>query len=141
MIPTRSKTKIPQGWSYPVGAEIVSKALEDIPQYENIYLRFLWLNPSSHLARKDKSRLHILGIRYTNPQHTANEENWYVDISAVPSQMRVVIQDQLVNQVLSYARSWMTAERPASWYESWKNLDVDFYLDTQRFEYQESGAA
>jgi hypothetical protein len=141
MIPTRGKTKIPQGWSYPVGAEIVSKALEAIPQYESVYLRFLWLNPSSHLARKDKSRLHILGVRYIHPQHTANAENWHVDISAVPSEIRVTIRSHLIDHVLPYARLWMTTERLPSWYGSWKNLDVDFNLETEQFEYQESEVA
>ena len=40
LIPTRSKGKISQLLSYPIGAERVSSALASVPQYKELVLHF-----------------------------------------------------------------------------------------------------
>jgi hypothetical protein len=40
MIKTVYKEKLPKGYSYPVGAEIISAALSEVPQYEEIEICF-----------------------------------------------------------------------------------------------------
>ena len=141
MIPTKSKTKIPHRWSYPIGAELVSQTLKGIPQYDNIYLSFLWINPASRLAHHDKSKLHLLTIAYTNPEQIAINENWSVNVSAVPSELKMSVRDYFQTEIFARVRAWMIAKKPNSWYQSGKILNVALNFDDEKIEYQAWEAA
>lgn len=134
MIPTRSRTRIPQGWSYPIGAQVVSHALEGVTQYESLALRFLWQNPASRLAGGDRSRLFLLGVHHTNPEQTALDRNWLIDIMAVPGEQKALVSDLLVQQVLPQVHSWMVKSRTPAWHARENHLYVSFNLDTQHLE-------
>lgn len=134
LIPTHHKTKMPRGWSHPVGAELISKALLGLPEYDSIYLRFLW---SSQYKVETKEGL--LSISYESPDQTAMEQNWRIDVFAVRSEHKLLLRQRIVEEVLPRAREWMTRPRTPAWYQEWKSLDASYNWDTENIEYRESG--
>ncbi|RYG62456.1 hypothetical protein EON80_23090 [bacterium] len=130
LIPTRSKTKIPHGWSYPVGAEVISTALAGVPQFESIHLRFLWMNPNSADARRySDSLIHLMNVNYATPGGM-DEQNWGVDVSAVPSPLKDRLKAEIAGPILQTARVWMMTERNALWYATSQSMAV--WFDTNR---------
>jgi hypothetical protein len=114
-IPTTSKTKMPQGWSYPVGAEAISDSLQGILQFEFISLRFLWSNPTSHWARQhDQSTMGLVTASY-RPPSGPYPLNWEIDVHGIPTEMKAKLKDEIITEVLPKVRSWMTAQRTAVW--------------------------
>jgi hypothetical protein len=103
LIRTASRDKLPRGFSYPVGAEIVSSALHDIPQFSLMEIHFAWKDGfwTSRYNEKLKAlgKITVLEVCYEN----WNGE-WRIDVSAVPSEHKQIAGRQLSDALPRFAR-------------------------------------
>lgn len=58
LIPTASKEKLPEGFSYPLGAEAISEVFDTVPHLENATIWFSWRDEywASSWRKKIESR-------------------------------------------------------------------------------------
>jgi hypothetical protein len=115
LIPTSFKSKIPHTLSYPIGAETISSALRDVPQFGDMTLQFwLW-----KFLRPDQTRAYsVLVLSYSRVAkslHTAKnqlkysqlEPRWTIMVRPVPRDRRHFIKARLEEEALPFARRWL----------------------------------
>jgi len=115
IIPTKFKEKIPKGFSYPIGAKILSESFGDVPQFDFFTISFwhkdgYWA--SSYRAKiKEKSSIKIIEVSYEHlrPHFSSSqfmiesgyyEPKWHIRVNAVPSEYAALIKEQLSANVL-----------------------------------------
>jgi hypothetical protein len=114
-IPTKFKEKIPRGFSYPIGAELLSSALSETPQIDLFILRFSYQDEywaSSYATKiKEKSQIRIIEVTYKNhrPHHSASNDmiesgyygpKWEIRVNSLPSEYAAIAKEQLISRVL-----------------------------------------
>ncbi len=105
MIKTTYKEKLPKGYSYPVGAEIISAGLSDVPQYEELGIDF-WIKDEFRASRynqkiKESGDIIILKARYFSYSWGSG---WTIEINSVPSAFKKDASEKIVSQVLPALR-------------------------------------
>jgi len=134
LIPTLGKkTPIPRDWSYPIGAEILSRTFSGVPQFKQLSIGFNW-----SLPKKGVATLPLFGIEYADPRKTALERNWMITLYAVPASRKAFVRDLFIAEVLPRARAWMADKRPQTWYAGWKFFNVRANQQTFDLEFEES---
>jgi hypothetical protein len=123
LIPTAHKEKIPKGFKYPVGAELVSRALSGAPQFGLFELRFSWKDSfwaSEYRARINAAgAMEIMEIEYS--PHARLHPPWTIRVYAVPS-----AEGQSAKELLEHSlqtlktRLMSTGMEPG--YFSWKAI-------------------
>lgn len=128
VIPTSARFQLPKGFSYPLGAERISAALEGVPQFGKLTVCFfydgsaaarrqlcesatpivvLWAS-HTHLVRgHSASRQLMLEGHYT--------ERWELTVSSVLSSQKHVVGNSLERTGLPAIRRWMLISRETSW--------------------------
>jgi hypothetical protein len=116
VIPTEWKSKLPQTLSYPLGAEMLSKAFAGVPQFDKLKVRF-WFY--SQARPETLERYSVLEIDYRRPAksvHTQPESlgedglpklAWSITVRPVPRIHRNSIRTQLRDVALPQARLWL----------------------------------
>ena len=85
LIRTRRKEKLPKGFSYPIGAELLSMKLTGVPQYSIAEIAFSWKD--TFWASEYQSRLRELGrILIVDAGYSSRFDSWTIRIHAVPSE-------------------------------------------------------
>lgn len=110
MIKTSHKDKLPQGMSYPVGAEILSNALVGVPQYEDLKISFWFEN--SWLKKRDfrynqkvKEQDEIMILKISHSSFSRFDfDKWRITVSSVPSTHKKQVSEQLIAHVLPELR-------------------------------------
>ena len=91
LIRTRLKEKLPKGFSYPVGAEMISTALEGIPHFQELSIRFSWKDrfwaSKYNASVRAAGKLTMISVNFWR--------EWVISVHAVPSQHRNSAQVQL----------------------------------------------
>ena len=133
---TARKGKCPGGVSYPVGAEFLSKALADIPQFDEVVLDFYLGDRQSGVP------LCFMCLEYNPNGIGFNLENrWSLAISAVPSTLKSPIRQALSEGGgLTRIKEWLTQSRPPLWFEAYKRLIISFEPVEKLLVYREEGA-
>jgi hypothetical protein len=100
LIHTSFKEKLPKGFSYPVGAEVISSALQGVPQFSLATIYFSWKDTfwASKYTEKLKAlgKITILEVDYWS--------NWSISVHAVPSAHRQAAREQLLGRLPTLAR-------------------------------------
>jgi hypothetical protein len=131
MIPTRVKSKLPRGLSYPIGAEAINEALAGPPHVEAMSLWFsdhaVW--PGSEFRRVLGARepYRILDVRFRTasaPGFIGSrdmirigwfDEAWEIHVYPVLSEFRHLAHRLLLEQGLPAVARWLRAsDRPGS---------------------------
>lgn len=117
MIKTTTKAKLPQGKSYPVGAEVISDHLLGVPQYDLITITF-WVQDQHFTSEynkkiKDKGKIKVLEAEFS----TVFDE-WKIRINSVPSEFKSSVNEQLTSRVLPELKRRLTDQK----------LSKDFFL-------------
>jgi hypothetical protein len=94
------KRRTRPGWCHPIGAEVISAAFADVPQYAELLL--LFCDPSGENA---------LGIRFDR-----NRRAWTIYVYAVPSTIRAALAASLREEGLARAAQWLKTPRTDTWY-------------------------
>lgn len=94
MIKTSRKEKLPKGFSYPLGAEAISAALDGIPQFDNTELWFSWRD--EFWVSRWRKRLEEHGpIVLLRVAYSEYFRHWDVRVYSVPSEHTVFAREQL----------------------------------------------
>jgi hypothetical protein len=115
VIPTLYKTKVPQSLSYPLGAELISRAFADVPQFAELKIRFFWYSKEKNTRTKN---YRVLNISYSRGAPTLTdgeaalrygwlEKKWEITVSPVPRERRHLIKDLVERDALPIARKWL----------------------------------
>jgi len=115
--PTRHKDVLPKGWSYPIGAELLTASLDGVPGALN---QPLWFSARSDFrtkrfqaTRSANKPYEILRASYGRGQIFGDQRIplWQVDIYAVPSGLRSVARAALVVRGMAELRQWLLLPR------------------------------
>lgn len=118
LIKTRSKEKLPKGFSYPIGAEQISLALQKAPQYSEINLMFNWKD--TFLASKYQNKLKENGqISIIELFYSSNFKEWTLRINAVPKEHAQRVRELIPVTVLNKLASLLEAAPAKIEYFRW----------------------
>ena len=117
MIPTRSKSKIPQTHSYPIGAKAISDALADVPQHELLEVNF-WFLKSSAKDHVTAIPYQVLRVSYSGPAHFFSasksmaengvlDAKWSILVHPVPRPLKHIVQGKLMAEALPKIGHWL----------------------------------
>jgi len=111
LIPTRYRVKIPHLLSYPIGAEAISDALKDVPQFKQLVLRF-YFSTDYHLKqgtyefirveyknRSESSEWTKLGLYKRIEQYT-----YEIVVQPVPKVFRHKVKGLILSEALPAIR-------------------------------------
>lgn len=116
LIRTASKSKIPQGFSYPLGAEIISEALADVPQYELLSIRFSSFNVVGNPKVEkpiETGECYVLQITYYTDYQCNYHYPWHISVGALPSEHKHAAQEAL-KAVLPEVHHWLSHFTPGN---------------------------
>ncbi len=127
LIRTGLRSKLPRGFSHPVGAELISQALVGVPQFDQLWIAFgdrpLPMGPTAPPEMGG-----LLKTFYVVYNH-ASGGTWYLNVSAVPSVSRSVVRRLLVTYGLPVSRAWLLQPRPETWYGGFRVFAVGCSVD------------
>jgi hypothetical protein len=115
LIPTSFKSKLPHTLSYPVGAEVISFALKDVPQFEEFTLNFWFWSQ----VRPDVERSYrVFEISYSrgaksiySGKHDIEsrrlEPKWKITVRPVSRNRRHLIKTKIEDEALPLAKAWL----------------------------------
>jgi hypothetical protein len=116
IFPTRSRTKHSKLQSYPIGAEALSRALDGVPQHDQIACDFYAGNPN---ADKAKDIINVMSVVYEKHARTFHhsedadergvfDPRWTIHIYAVATDLRAQIKTALLEIGLpDFTRTWL----------------------------------
>lgn len=112
LIPTLRKERLPRGFSYPAGAEIISAGLEGALHFGDLVLHFSWrdqLWTSKYRQRLlDKGDIEVLELNRPRPEGIAlTGAHWVISLHAVPSEHNAAARTCMQNQILPALRKWL----------------------------------
>lgn len=140
IIPTRMKRKIAHDLSYPLGAEVISQALAESAQFEDLSIHFLtdpWVVARQNTERllfscKHSSRAAELPRNWTDEFGVPLFSEWQVNVYAVPKEMRHRVRTFLTADALPKVGTWL--ERQAQTQMEGEQV-IEFFLDTRKDEF------
>jgi hypothetical protein len=98
LIPTTRKEKLPKGFSYPLGAEAISAALDCVPQLGNATFWFKWRD--EYWASEWRQKLKTLGdVKLLEVGHSPLSGERVLRVYSVPSDWSVVARDRLLAEL------------------------------------------
>ena len=115
LIPTSYKRKIPHTLSYPIGAEAISLAFRDVPQFKRFTLDFYL----SKFVRPDMRPSYIVfQVSYARApksltsgefdrKYGRQEPRWKITVRPVPRNRRHLIKTKLEDEILPMVRTWL----------------------------------
>lgn len=120
-IPTRYKSPLAKGTSYPVGVELISRELSVAPQYGLLDIGFSREKSQAFLLSRNS--FPVLRFEYQKAEgsySTSNsswsltrlEPNWRITAHPIPSGTRRVCRDYLAVSGWSIIRAWLNDEWP-----------------------------
>jgi hypothetical protein len=111
LIATRLRQPLPKGFSYPIGAEVISAALAPTVPFERLGLLF-----STPYADNVMVVL-------------CEREDWRIVVNRVPTSLRSSVHAQLVSEGLQRIVDWMNHDRPETWYLRRHQLVIGYGRD------------
>lgn len=118
MIPTKMKERLPKGFSYPLGAEMISKTIGELPQAEKASLRFVWKD--EFWASKWRKRIAQRGtVALIHASYAQRWDEWWIYVYAVPSDCSAEARDFLLGGALAGTGEALrrAASAPASYFD------------------------
>lgn len=107
LFPTSFKAKISKQLSFPVGAELISSGLSDVPQAHSLKIDFVGYY-NTMLVDKP---FEILSVSYSP---SAPFEGWRVSVSPVPRESKHIVRETLRAEFFPRIRQWLIARADLS---------------------------
>ena len=110
LIPTGTKERLPKGFSYPLGAEAISGALDGVPQLDNATFSFVWRD--EYWASEWRQKLKARGdVKLLEVDHQPLSGERVLRVYSVPSAYSVVARDHLLAELPQVRRRLMAGGR------------------------------
>lgn len=138
LLSTHFKDRLPQALAYPLGTEVISQALADIPQFDTLKLSFwnratifqsqqnkLW-SQGAYPVMKASFRHHEQGYRASNALAAQGgyDDEWLVSVYAVSCEEKPRLRAALRQVALPRLRQWFLAPRTPVWLQRSHSLFV-----------------
>jgi len=129
LIRTGLRNKLPKGLSYPLGAELISTLLANVPQYDELWISFSksgWMSIEAiggALGAASYMLSFSASLYFISPSYRLR-------VPAVPSEYRQTIRVSLIEYGLPKVRAWLVAPRPQTWCSGDRCIDVGIVPDT-----------
>jgi hypothetical protein len=138
LIPTLYKTKIPKNLSYPFGAEILSNALKEVKNYDDLYVGFsdYSFRDKSEYKRliENKRQIKVMKISYNYNKYPFLGEFWDKDfdiiVYAVPKDKNQIVRETILEIGIPVIIEWLTKKRPDVWY--YKDQEITLLFDLKQ---------
>ena len=142
MIPTHYKMKLPGSLAYPVGAELLSAALADVPQRDRLTLGFydkptIFASEFRRLLACGVYTVIAVNYRHLGPGLSGSNkdvdtgwyrsESWELSVYPVPGKQKALVRAALVAEGIPAVREWLTTSRPVIWREGRHVCQVLFH--------------
>ncbi|HRH45168.1 MAG TPA: hypothetical protein PKY82_26255 [Pyrinomonadaceae bacterium] len=116
--------------AYPIGAEAISKAFVDLPQFEQLNIWFTTTNfafaSDFQEARKQNKSYEIFRVSMIHPlkslasskqfiEEGFYNEKWEIHVYPVPREVKSFAKQFLINEILPKAKEWMETPRTEIW--------------------------
>jgi hypothetical protein len=102
--PTRLKCKISSKLSYPVGAELISSELSDVPQAQGLEISFF----SKYERMETRGEPYeIFSVSY-HPWETY-DSGWRIEVRPVPRELKHLVKGALTAEFFPRIRQWLKA--------------------------------
>lgn len=94
------KERLPKDFSYPLGAELISKNIGELPQAEKVSLIFAWKD--EFWASKWRKRVAQRGtVALIQARYYRTRDEWWISVYAVPSDCSAVAREFLLGGALA----------------------------------------
>jgi hypothetical protein len=119
--PTRLKCKISGKLSYPVGAELISAQLADVPQAASFEISFF----SKYERMKTRGEPYeILTVSYTPWE--VHDSGWRIEVRPVPRELKHMVALALTTEFFPRIRQWLKAHTDPDGRYRWDSCGVIF---------------
>jgi hypothetical protein len=106
IFPTCDRGKHGKTVSFPAGAEVLSRALDGVPQHALIGCHFIVADMERRPVKPLEHVLHVVYSKQVRSQHHGKD----ADVFAIPSTMRHLVKTLLVRESLpNVVRPWLLA--------------------------------
>lgn len=134
LIPTKYKERLPKTEAYPVGAQLVSESLADLPALDELSILFR-CGKKERLERK--GNILVFSVGYTiwhlglSAANDMLERRWYgpkwdIHVYSVPRDMNHKARLALNSHGFARAHEWLCAPRPETWFDRSHKLELVF---------------
>lgn len=130
VLPTAYRGPLPRGLSYPVGAEVLSTVLSDIPQFSELRLSFSGTESRCLALYSSPRELVKAGLNQESSPYRAllraswMHGGWSLEVEAVPSPLRYAFRRVLLTGALEEARQWFLTPRADTWFEGCRDITI-----------------
>lgn len=123
IFPTRHRDKHGKSVSFPLGAEVLSRALDGIPQHAMIGCHFIVADMERRPVKPLEHVLHVVYSKQMRQHHYAKDADehgvldphWSLSVFAVPSTLRHQVKELLVKDCIpNVVRPWLLANADIS---------------------------
>jgi hypothetical protein len=118
IFPTLNRTKHGKSVSFPVGAEVLSRALDGVPQHAMLGCHFTVGDMERRAVHASEHVLHVVYSQQVRSHHHSKDAGergvfdpkWSISVFAVPSTLRHQVKTLLVKECLpNVVRPWLMA--------------------------------
>ena len=102
--PTRFRGKIPGWQSYPVGAQLISSELADVPQAQSFGIDFHSKYETLETRGEPYS---ILTVSYTGHRSQFRRSGWHIEVRPVPRALKHTVKQALTVDFFPRIRQWL----------------------------------
>ncbi len=123
MIPTWYRANLPKTLSYPLGAKVISEALEGVPQTGSLVVEFYFWNKKRRSLSGVPQPYRVLSVSYWHdgfsPLHRKvlvsgrSDPGWIITVEPAPRSLRHAIQSKLLTEALPRIKRWLVASQGA----------------------------
>lgn len=119
LLRTATHEKLPKGYSHPTSSEKLSQALEGIPQFSQIQLRF---NAHEGKVLGENHRLQgavakkLEAYRLFLECSWIEEDGWGIEIFAIPGARKAKLSAVCTALAFPALREWLSRAHPDSWF-------------------------
>jgi len=122
LFPTKGrKSKISRKLSYPIGAQLISSELSDVPQAQELSVSFR--AKYERMAERGEP-YEIVTVSYQG--NAGFDEGWHIKVRPVPRALKHQIQEALVTDFLPSIRQWLNKHADLGNPHEYRSLAVVF---------------
>jgi hypothetical protein len=132
LIPTSYKEKVPKGFKYPVGAEMISHTLSGVPQFNLLELDFSWKD--TFWASKHRARINAAGtitVMEIHAPYRPDDIHWTIRVNSVPSTEGQRVRELLEHALQNLKTRMMKETGKCYWKASYDlathTMQIDYY--------------
>ena len=140
MFPTSSKTKIASSLAYPANAKLISEALADVPQAEDLSISFAYWQSTARL-HECSMPYPVIAIEYSYnkaSQYTPhyfeeagmNQPQWVIRVQPVPSIIKHHVKELIAREALPKIHTWLLTKKNLNGKQETQSLTV-WYDETK----------